>query len=154
MLNMAILANENATHDIEEDTQETRAGRSPKWERRWIFRVNLNQNGGGGSKQKMNTAMLEKLLRIQTGRTNEFLGSIPTTPCLYQNGKYTPRKCLLEHLSVFCLTEGSRWGKIVLHLLIIGILGWNWDKGHRLGSIPSSCHPKPRPTTPSVFLIT
>ena len=45
-------------------------------------------------------------------------------------------------------------GKIVLYLLIIGILGWNWDEGYQLGSIPSSCHPKPRPTTPTVFLIT
>ena len=41
--------------------------------------------------------------------------------------------------------------KIVLHLLIIGILGYDWDGIHQLGSIPSSCHPKPRPTTPSDF---
>ena len=45
-------------------------------------------------------------------------------------------------------------GKIVLYLLIIGILGWNWDEGYQLGFIPSSCHPKPRPTTPTVFLMT
>ena len=44
--------------------------------------------------------------------------------------------------------DGIGLGKIVLHLLIIGILGYDWDGVHHLGFIPSSYHPKPRPTTP------
>ena len=39
-------------------------------------------------------------------------------------------------------------GKIVFHLPIIGILGYFWDAHMQLGSIPTSCHPKPRLSTP------
>ena len=34
--------------------------------------------------------------------------------------------------------------KIGLYLLIIWILGYFWDARMQLGSIPTSCHPKPQ----------
>ena len=36
----------------------------------------------------------------------------------------------------------------VLNLVIIWILGYFWDAHMQLGLIPTSCHPKPRLSTP------
>ena len=70
--------------------------------------------------------------------------------CTRHNTCTRPNTCTIHHLhnisiSSFLVELSAKPGKIVLHLSVGIRLGW---KDNMLGFIPTSCHPKPRPSTP------